>query len=80
MFESILIGTPKHRPFKRLSKLPKGYQVTLESSQELNSLVLAPVANPGIYVRTKGARSRDTIDWFLVLLQAHAGETSVQDI
>jgi hypothetical protein len=56
MFESILIGTPKHRPFKRLSKLPKGYRGTLESSPELTSVVLALVANPGIDLRTQGGR------------------------
>jgi hypothetical protein len=54
MFESILIGTAKHRPFKRLSKLLKGYRGTLESSHELTSVVLAPVANPGIDLRTPG--------------------------
>jgi hypothetical protein len=75
-------GTPKHRPLKRLSKLPRVYRGTLEFSQELTSLVLAPVANPRIDVRTQGGGARDNIDGFLVLLHAHAHawETSVQDI
>jgi hypothetical protein len=81
MFESILIGTPKHRPFKRLSKPPKGYGGTLEFSQELTSLVLAPVADAEVAARTQqGAMSRDIIDGFLVLLNAHGVESSVQDI
>jgi hypothetical protein len=74
MFESILIGTPKHQPFKRLLKLLKGYRETLESSQELTCLVLAQTLRS--MLGRKGGWSRDTIDGFLVL-HAHARETSV---